>query len=361
MICSKNLVAAAVALVLAVPARAQEAVIKFATLAPEGTTWMKVMTEFNKELQEKTGGKVRFKFYPGGVSGDEKDVVRKMRIGQLHAAGVTGVGLGEVAPAVRVMDAPFLFRDSAEVDYVLSRFDKTFAGFVEKGGFVNLGWAEVGLVHAFTNVPVRSIEDMKKTKMWVWEGDPIAEAAFRVLDIHPIPLSLPDVMTSLQTGLIDAVYGSPMGVVALQWFTKTKFIYSVPITNASGAILITKKAFDGLPAESRAVLAELGRKYGRKLTELSREENRQALAALQKQGLKVTEPASAAALKQYEELGKKARRSLVGRMFPADLVESVEKAVEEARAGKAPANTSQDKTREAVPRSGKPDAKPKKG
>lgn len=361
MTSSRRFVALLLAASLAAPVQAQEAVIKFATLAPDGTTWMKVMAEFNKELQQRTGGKVKFKFYPGGVSGDEKDVVRKMRIGQLHAAGVTGVGLGEIAPAVRVMDAPFLFRSSTEVDHVLGKFGVTFAALVEKGGFVNLGWAEVGLVYAFTNIPVRSAADMKKAKMWVWEGDPIAEAAFKVLDVHPIPLSLPDVMTSLQTGLIDAVYGSPMGVVALQWFTKTKYIYAVPITNASGAIVVSKRTFDGLPEASRTVLAELGKKYGEKLTQLSREENRQALATLQKQGLTLTEPASPEELESYEGLGRKARRMLVGRMFPAELVESVEKAVNEFRAGKPPTKASQDKSREAVPRSGKPDAKPKKG
>ncbi|MBI4349399.1 MAG: TRAP transporter substrate-binding protein DctP [Elusimicrobia bacterium] len=335
--------------VLAAPASAQSSVVKFATLAPDGSTWMKVMHDFNKELQEKTGGKLKFKFYPGGVSGDEKDVVSKMRIGQLHAAGVTGRGLGEVAPEVRVMDAPFLFRTTAEIDHVQAKFSKIFDGYLEKAGFVSLGSAEVGLVHVFTNHPVRETADMKRSKMWVWEGDPIAEAAFEVLDVNPIPLSLPDVMTSLQTGLIDSVYGSPMGVVAMQWFTKTKYIYSVPMANASGAILVSKKFLDALPAESRAALLELGRKYTEKITELSRKENQDALAALQKQGLTVTQPSSADILAKYEELGKKARRSLVGRMYPADLLDQVEKAVAEIRSGKS---VEQKKPKDAKPQKG---------
>lgn len=346
-----------VLLTVALQASAQD-VIKFATLAPEGSTWHKVMVEFNKELQEKTGGKLKFKFYWGGTQGDERDVVSKMRIGQLHAAGVTGRGLGEVASEVRVMDAPFLFRTSAEVDRVLARFDPEFAASIEKRGFVNLGWAEVGLVYLFANTPIRSTEDIKKTKMWVWEGDPIAESAFKVLDIHPIPLSLPDVMTSLQTGLIDAVYSSPMGAVALQWFTKTKFIYSVPMANASGAILVSKKFIDKLPEASRAALVELGKKYAQRITAASRAENKDALGALQKQGLKLTEPSSPDALKQYEELGKKARRSLAGRLYPSELLNQVEKAVEEARSGKAPAPA---KTTEAPTKKPGKDAKPQKG
>ncbi|MBI4425369.1 MAG: TRAP transporter substrate-binding protein DctP [Elusimicrobia bacterium] len=322
--------AVALAALLSAPAGAQD-VIKFATLAPEGSTWMKVMAEFNKELQEKTGGKLRFKFYPGGVSGDEKDVVRKMRIGQLHAAGVTGVGLGEVASEVRVMDAPFLFRGADEVDHALAALDTELNAHLEKGGFVNLGWAEVGSVHLFTNAPLRSSDDMKKVKMWVWEGDPIAEACFKAFNVHPIPLSITDVMTSLQTGLIDGVYGSPMGVIAFQWFTKTKFIYSVPMANASGAVLVSKKRLDALPEESRKVLRELGRKHMTRLTRLSREENRQALATLQRQGLTLTEPANPGALQDYEAVGQKARRTLVGRMYPADLLDKAEKAVAEHR------------------------------
>jgi len=345
MTCSSLLLAA----FLAATASADPTVIKFATLAPEGSTWMKVMNDFNKELLEKSGGKLKFKFYPGGVSGDEKDVVSKMRIGQLHAAGVTGRGLGDVASEVRVMDAPFLFRNTNEIDQVLSKFSKTFDGYLEKAGFVNLGSAEVGLVYTFTNQPIRATEDMKRTKMWVWEGDPIAEAAFKVLDVHPIPLSLPDVMTSLQTGLIDSVYGSPMAVVALQWFTKTKYIYGVPMANASGAILVSKKFLDNLPADSKAVLLDLGKKYTAKITDLSRTENTQALTALQKQGLTLTLPSSPDALEKYEELGRKARRSLAGRMYPAELLDQVEKAVEEARAGKS------------VDKKKPKDAKPQKG
>ena len=311
---------------------AQETVIKFATLAPQGSTWMKVMNEFDKELREKTGNKLRFKFYAGGVSGDEKDVVSKMRIGQLHAAGVTGVGLGVVAPAVRVMDAPFLFRSAAEVDYAHSKVDAELDAAIEKGGFVNLGWAEVGLVYVFTNIPIKDFEDLKKTKMWVWEGDPIAEAAFKAVDVNPIPLSIQDVMTSLQTGLINAVYGSPMGVVALQWFTKTKYIYSVPLANASGAVLVSKKFVDGLPAEQRAAFLEIGKKHMARLTALSRAENKQALDALQKQGLALTHPASAGELAKYEGLARQARKTLVGRLYPQGLLDKVEKAVEDHRA-----------------------------
>src|SRR5579863_4155730 len=214
---------AAFAVLLAVPCRA-ETVIKFATLAPDGSTWMKVMSDYDKALQEKTGGQVRFKFYWGGVQGDEKDVVRKIRLGQLQSAGVTGVGLGEIAPPLRILDAPFLFHSTDEVDFVLKTFDKPLREALESNGFYLLGWTEVGFVRLFTRAPVHAPADLKPVKMWVWEGDPIAETAFEEAGIHPIPLSITDVMTSMETGLIDGVYSSPMAAIALQWYAKTKFV-----------------------------------------------------------------------------------------------------------------------------------------
>src|SRR5437868_8211079 len=133
---SFNRVFVAALMFLTVSASAETKTLKFATLAPEGSSWMKTMTALNDELQQKTGGAVKFKFYPGGVSGDEKDVVKKVRIGQLQAAGFTGVGLGEIAPEVRILDAPWLFKSDAEVDFVYKTFAKQLSGAVDKAGYV---------------------------------------------------------------------------------------------------------------------------------------------------------------------------------------------------------------------------------
>lgn len=316
-----------------------ETVIKFATLAPEGSTWMKAMNEFNKEIGSKTGGQVRFKFYPGGVSGDERDVVRKMRLGQLQAAGLTGVGIGEIAQEIRVLDSPWLFRNAAEVDGVIEKFDKELSQFAEKKGFIILGWTEVGFAYFFTAGPVKGPEDLKTVKMWMWEGDTLAESAFRALGVHPIPLSITDVMTSLQTGLINGVYCPPMAAIALQWFAKTKFVHSVPVAYAMGAVLVSKKTMDSLPADLRKTILETGRKHMRRITELSREENRLAFETLKKEGLTVVEPTSPDTIKRYEELGKKARRELAGRIYPLDLLNRVEAALEALR-GKKPSGKS---------------------
>ena len=192
-------------LIASVSMYAQQYTIKFATLAPEGSTWMNVMKEYDQAVRKESGGRLGFKIYAGGVQGDEKDVLRKIKLGQLHSAGVTGNGLTTIAPKVRILDSPFLFKSYAEADYISQTFDKEFNQAFEENGYVNLGWAEVGFVYVFTNTQVKTPEEMKNIKMWMWEGDPIAEATFAALDINPIPLSITDVLTSLQTKLIDEI------------------------------------------------------------------------------------------------------------------------------------------------------------
>ena len=305
--------------------------IKFATLAPEGSTWMNVMNELGAELSQKTGGALKFKFYSGGVSGDEKDVVKKLRIGQLQAAGLTGVGLGEITPEVRILDAPWLCRSQREADRLHKLFDAELAAAVEKSGYVVLGWTEVGFVYVFSKKAVNGPQDMKDSKMWVWDGDPIAQAAYKAIGVSPIPLSVVDVMSSLETGLIDAVYGPPMGVVALQWFTRTKYIYNVPIAHSSGAVLLSKKFFDALSAEEQKLLLEVGAKHLKRLNRLTVEENDQAMRALQKQGLILSSRPDPQTMKFCEELGLKARRELAGKLYPPELLDRVEKALQDYR------------------------------
>lgn len=323
------------AILIAAPAAAQTTAIKFATLAPDGSTWMKVLTELSKDLEKETQGKLKFKFYAGGVSGDEKDVVKKIRIGQLHAAGFTGVGLGDIAPETRLLDAPWLFRSRSELETVRAKFSKELNAAVEKGGFVLLGWTDLGSVYVFSKNPIGSPEDMKKEKMWVWEGDPIAQAAYRALGVNPVPLSIVDVMQSLQTGMINGVYGPPLGVVALQWHSKVKHIYPVPIAESTGAVLVSKKFFDALPADQRKTLTDLSAKHLKHLNDLTNAENDKALEALKKQGLDLAEDPGPATRRRYEELGAGARKELAGKLFSAELLGKFEKELAALRARSA--------------------------
>ncbi|MCG2725518.1 MAG: TRAP transporter substrate-binding protein DctP [Elusimicrobia bacterium] len=305
--------------------------IKFATLAPEGTSWLKTMREFFKEVGEKTENRIKFKVYSGGIAGDEKDVIRKIRIGQLHSGAFTGVGIGIIAPPIRIFDMPFLFRNANEVDFVLDKFDKEFRQTFEENGYVLLGWSEVGVINIMTNTPIKKPEDLSDVKMWLWEGDPVANATFKAMKINPIPLSITDVMTSLETGMIDGIYASPLSAIALQWFTKMKYALSLPITNASGAVLISKKAFNKLSEQDREIMLKAGEKYFRKLTLLSRKDNEKSISTLKKHKIIFTDPASKETVKIFEDMGKEARNSLAGKLYSEDLMKEVENAIKQYR------------------------------
>lgn len=317
---------------LAVPARAQQYTIKFATLATEGTTWMNIMREYDKAIRSESGGRLGFKIYAGGVQGEDKDVMRKIRLGQLQSAGVTGVGLGEVSPKLRILDAPFLFKNYQEVDNFHSVFDPEFDQEVRKNDYVLLGWAEVGFVYVFTNTPVRTVADMNGVKMWMWEGDVIAEAAFRALGINPIPLSVVDVLTSLQTGLINGAYTSPLAALVLSWNTRVKYMMSVPLADAAGGVVISKKMFDRLPPDCQEILLRNGKKYLGELTRKSREENAAAIVTMKKNGLQVIDVTSDKTIREFDATGKTARQSLVGKLYDQSFLDRVEKTVADYRA-----------------------------
>lgn len=308
--------------------------IKFATLATENSTWLNVMNEFAAEVEQKTGGEVNFKIYPGGVSGDEKDVIRKIRIGQLHSAGFTGVGLGAILPEVRIMDSPFLFRNYDEIDHVSEKLFDTFAQKFEENGYILLGWAEVGFVYVFTNSAVNSIKDMSGVKMWMWEGDPVAEASFKAMGISPIPLSITDVLTSLQTNLIDGVYVAPLACLALQWQTKVKYMLDLPLAISNGAVLVSKKQFSRLSPEHQQVLRELGLKHFRKLTLQSRTDNQKSLQVIKDGGIVNTKISNQSKINSFWEAGAKARRDLVGKLYDQKFLDQVESLLKEYRAAK---------------------------
>ena len=308
-------------------ASSQEYLIKFATLAPDGSTWMSVMKEYDSAVRKESGGRLGFKIYSGGKAGDERDVLRKIQLGQFHSAGFTGVGLGEIAPKVRILDSPFLFESYEEVNEIYKKFDKEFNQAFDENGFVLLGWAEVGFVYIFSQSPILRAEDVKKNKMWIWEGDPIAESAFSSLGVSPIPLAITDVLTSLQTGLINAVYTPPLGAIALQWFTKVKYMLDLPLADAAGAVVISRKKYDELPTDLKVILTQNGQKYMEKLTRLSRDDNRKSIEVLKKNGVQVMAPPSAGTVREYQAIGQRARRMLVGKLYSEELLTRVEKAV----------------------------------
>jgi TRAP-type transport system periplasmic protein len=328
------LLAALMVLACADAARAQQYIVKFASIAPEGSTWTNMLRDYDKAVRAESGGRLGFKIYAGGVQGEDKDVIKKIRLGQLQSAGFTGVGLGEIAPKVRILDSPFLFQNYEEVDHVYRTFDGEFDQAFRDNGFVLLGWAEVGFVYVFSNSPVRTLADMSGVKMWMWEGDVVAEATFKAFRINPFPLSVVDVLTSLQTGLINGAYISPYAAIAMQWNTRVKYMMSVPLADACGAVVISRKMFDVMPTDLQEILLRNGRKYMGELTRKSRQENSDAIPTMKKNGLQVIEVTSPIILKEYLATGKAARQSLVGKLYDQGFLDRVEKSLADFRTKK---------------------------
>ena len=190
-------------------------VIKFSTLAPEGSSFMKSLRRFSGEIKKATDGNVVFKFYPGGVSGDEKDVIRKMRIGQLHGAGFTGVGLGAILPETRVLDLPFLFKSDQEVEHVYRAMNDYFVERFDKKGYVLLGWVPVGWIHFLSQKSIKTVADLRASKPWLCRRDSLVGKAYGGMNLQPMPVRI-DVLLSLQTGIVDTVYSSTQGTLVLQ-------------------------------------------------------------------------------------------------------------------------------------------------
>jgi TRAP-type C4-dicarboxylate transport system substrate-binding protein len=330
MSCSSLARAALAALVcLAVAASADAArrpkpkfQIKFATLAPDGSTWMKTMHAIDDEVRERTENRVGFKFYPGGVQGDEEVVLRKIRNGQLHSAGFTGYGLGNIVSDVRVLELPFLFETLDELDHVRSELTEYFDAEFDKAGWVNLGWTDVGFIYLMSKNEIRTPDDMKHARMWVWSGDPLAELFFRAFDISPIPLAAPDVLTSLQTGIIDVVYASPLACVALQWFTRIDYMNDVPLTHGIGAVLVSKRALKKVSPEDLAIVREVAAPHLRDLTLKTREQNVEAIGEMEKEGVQILE-VDPDVRADFYETGRNAWKDGVGELYSQELLDRV--------------------------------------
>ena len=261
------------------------ATFKVATLSPDGSFWMKTMREAGKEVEAATDNRVKFKWYPGGVMGDDKAVLRKMRVGQLQGAALPMGELLSFYPDSQAYGIPFLFNSYEEVDYVRSQLDDTLiAGFAE-GGMEVLGIAEGGFGYFLTAEPVRVPADLQQQKVWVPQNDVVSARLAQSIGVTPIPLTLPDVLPGLQTGLVNTVAVSPMGAIMLQWHTRVAHITDIPLMYFCGVISLTGQSFNKLSTDDQAVVkAVFGRSF-KLIDERNRMDNVKAFAALTNQGV----------------------------------------------------------------------------
>lgn len=292
------------------PAAAQT--LKIATAAPDGTRWMQEMRRGAEEIAGRSGGRVKFVFYPGGVMGNDATVLRKIRFGQLQGGALTAGSLAEIYPDIQIYSLPFLFRSYKEVDYVRTRLDPLILKELEDSGFISFGLSEGGFAYLMSTFPIRSVEDLHNRKVWIPENDRIGQVGFETAGVSPIPLPLTDVLTGLSTGLIDTVGASPIGAIALQWHRRVKYVTDVPLFYLSGALIVDRKAFRRLQSQDQAVVREVMGQVFTTLNQQTREDNRQARLALERQGIEFLEPA-AAEKQRWRVIGAETIERLRGR------------------------------------------------
>jgi TRAP-type transport system periplasmic protein len=284
---------AALVLLACLPFSVPATDLKLATVAPEGSGWMKDLRAAGLQIKERTGGRVNIKFYGGGIQGTDKKVLRKIRIGQLQGGVFTSNSLEERYPDILIYGLPMLFNSQEEVDYVRQKMDARLTAGLEKAGFVSYGFAGGGFAYFMTGKPVAGLADLRGQKIWVPEGDQTSYVAMQALQLSPVVLPITDVLTGLETGLLDIVATPPVGAVILQWYTKTKFVTNLPLSYTLGVLAIDKAALRAVTDADKAVIREVMTALYARLDAQNRVDNAKAEQALRANGLKFVEPNAA--------------------------------------------------------------------
>ena len=293
--------------------RAQQHVLKIASLAPEGSSWISTLRAIDAEVREQTADAVRFKIYPGGVQGDEDVVIRKMRIGQLHGGGFAGTGLSQLFPDVLALETPFTFRDYDEVDYVLAEMER---------GYALMSWSDIGFVYLLSKRPVRSRDDLAGMKVWRLQKDPVTGVIFDKAGVDSVPLTIPDVLLGLQTNLVEVVYASPVAAIIMQWFTRVKYVTQLPVAYAIGAFLLDQRALDRLSPEHQRIVREVSRRHMGRQRQASRADNADAMQVMSDHGLEfVTLPDDE--IDRFRMLVDESLPELVGKAFSKEAFDAV--------------------------------------
>lgn len=300
----------ALALALSAPL-AQAKTLKFATLLPDGTSYMKLMRKGGKAIEKRTEGRVKIKFYPGGVMGNDASVLRKMRVGQLHGAAFTAGTMTQFHPDAGLYTLPFVFQEQGEVEYVRKHLDGDIRAKLEATGMIPLGVTGAGFGYAMTLKEASNIESLKGLRIWIPAGDPLAEEGVKSIGASAVPLPIADVYTALQTGLLDAVGGTPVGILALQWQSKIKYLLDYPIGYTFGMLVASAKAMKKLSAADQVIVREEMDKVFKQLDAQSWDDNTNAFNALQQLGVKLV-PVSAEEAQRWREMGEQTIAATAG-------------------------------------------------
>ena len=315
----------------------QAQTFKIATIAPESSSWMKDMKAGAKVIEEHTEGRVKFKFYGGGVQGNDKQVQRKMRTGQLNGGAFTSGGLNRFHPDADLFALPMLFRSIDEARFVRNALEGELRQRLEDAGYVNFGLAAAGFAYMMSEKKLTTLRDLDGQKVWIPEGDPVGFAALRALGVAPVVMPVTDVMTGLQTDLLDCVTVPPVGAIVFQWHTQLRYVSDVPLAYVYAALLIDKRAFSRMSKADQQVVREVMEGIYRKFDRNGVRENDEALQALLASGLEQVTP-DAAEVEEWRRAVNASHRDMAGQgVFDVALYDRVQNLLDEYRKTRAAA------------------------
>jgi TRAP-type C4-dicarboxylate transport system substrate-binding protein len=285
-----------------------------------------------KVIEEHTEGRVKFKFYGGGVQGNDKQVRRKMRTGQLHGGAFASGGMNGFQKDADLLALALMFNSLEEARMVRSDMEPILRQRLEDAGYANFGFAAAGFAYMMSNKPLSTIDDLKGQKVWTPEGDQVSYAALRALGVAPVIMPVTDVMTGLQTDLLDSVTVPPVGAVVFQWHTRLKYVTELPVSYVYAALLIDQKAFSKISPEDQKVVREVMEGIYRKFDQNGAKDNQEAFQALLDSGLELV-PTNAADVEQWRETVYASHMKL-GRegVFDVTLLEQMQGLLDEYRA-----------------------------
>ncbi len=294
---------------------------RIASLAPAGSSWMKILNAWNKTLQDETDGKVKLRFYPGGSQGDERDFVRKMRVGQLDGGVVTMTGMSMLVPAMNVLTLPGFLDTYAELDRVREKMAPQFEEMFDKEGIKLVGWGDAGKTRLFSVQPIKRPSDIKSMRPWVWKDDLIFVEFYQVIGASAVRLGVPEVYPALQTRMVDVVASSALTAVALQWYTRVKYMTAHNSAIIAGGTMMRKDKFDELPPDLQKIFQSTADRAHELLNKTIRKDDQKAYDIVVKKGIVPVEAGDAKP--EWDAADKKVRDNLTGRMFPKSLLDAV--------------------------------------
>lgn len=328
---TRHFISVLAAACLAAATASAETVVKLASLAPSGSSYHDILLDLQREWADVSGGKVELRIYADGVAGDEADVIRKMRVGQLQAAIVTGGGLPDIDPGFRAFQVPMTYESLAELDHVLAAMRPTLDGLLARHGFRGLGWADAGWLYFFTRRPVVTPEDLKPQRIFVWAGADRLMEAWRDCGYSPVQLPATDIHTALQSGLIDAVNAPPLAALVNQWFASVPNMTTVRWVPLIAGFVITERAWRALPERLRPRLAAAADRAAERLRTEVRRDADKAIAIMQEHGLAVHAP-TADELGLWQKGVRRCFEPLIGSYVDADLLRRVTSILDAYRA-----------------------------